>query len=508
MAEYAIPGAYFSPLSSPALHAQQEHQRYNMSIDNSSTMTSPIDLDIDLNAQPPSTGPTPQKPSKKAAVKSKTRSVRQSPIVKPQRRKAGSSTVISPQALSDILEPASQSQNSKTVASVVAQQSKSPVSSSKPATSTIGHISEADQSVSPEHLTEMAPPPIPKTKNSPFMVGQHPHSSRVQQLGQAGLSPATPASLMRLSKSQRTSPTNSRDTADQIIEDHAMEDFALPEPANPFPASPTRDVRSSGSGVDTISGIQSQGSAIPASLSRPQSAKSSPSLRPQMSDAALKSKTTPLLRSTPKLAVRASGSGPSSAGPSTKKRASMSSNILISPALRPKLSPSIGPLNRASNFTTHNITDDTASQLLAVKSNYQNILEGTHLPGVSYPSELSTNLTSKRTSHKIAEQGRRNRINSALAEMATLLPRKSGKDITPVRDPSAEDGEEGSEKGGKGQKGDKDKDKDKDFKNAQSSNSKASTVEHAIEYIRQLQKEVEEATKRAELAERKLANQT
>ncbi|MEX5670002.1 helix-loop-helix domain-containing protein, partial [Pseudomonas neuropathica] len=56
------------------------------------------------------------------------------------------------------------------------------------------------------------------------------------------------------------------------------------------------------------------------------------------------------------------------------------------------------------------------------KSNYQNILDGTTVPGVVFPTSLSTNLTSKRTSHKIAEQGRRNRINMALQEMQALLP--------------------------------------------------------------------------------------
>lgn len=39
-----------------------------------------------------------------------------------------------------------------------------------------------------------------------------------------------------------------------------------------------------------------------------------------------------------------------------------------------------------------------------------------------YPEALSKNLNSKRTSHKIAEQGRRNRINTALQEMQSLLP--------------------------------------------------------------------------------------
>lgn len=105
------------------------------------------------------------------------------------------------------------------------------------------------------------------------------------------------------------------------------------------------------------------------------------------------------------------------------------------------------------------------------------------MPGVSYPSELSTNLTSKRTSHKIAEQGRRNRINSALQEIATLLP--NGALI------------EGMDSGG--ESGDK-----KGSKNGATPNSKASTVEMAIEYIKQLKQEVADANQRAAEAEKKL----
>jgi hypothetical protein len=142
--------------------------------------------------------------------------------------------------------------------------------------------------------------------------------------------------------------------------------------------------------------------------------------------------------------------------------------------LRPKISPSIKPLLPGGPDI-----EEAASHLLATKSNYQRILEGNTVPGVSYPSELSTNLTSKRTSHKIAEQGRRNRINSALQEIATLLPR-------PPKDSE-----------GEGSDGKKDK-------SGHVPNSKASTVEMAIEYIKQLQKEVADATRRAEEAEKKL----
>ena len=135
------------------------------------------------------------------------------------------------------------------------------------------------------------------------------------------------------------------------------------------------------------------------------------------------------------------------------------------------------------------MSDDTASLLLASKSNYQNILEGTHLPGVSYPTELSTNLTSKRTSHKIAEQGRRNRINSALQEIATLLPQSTSKDSGPEKSGSG-DGENHEGASAKAA--------------AQSANSKASTVELAIEYIKQLKRDLADANRRAEDAEKQL----
>ena len=116
------------------------------------------------------------------------------------------------------------------------------------------------------------------------------------------------------------------------------------------------------------------------------------------------------------------------------------------------------------------VSPETSALLLASKSNYQNILEGTHLPGVSYPETLSTNLTSKRTSHKIAEQGRRNRINTALQEIASLLPPQT----PPAGAQSGSGGQAGLMMTGTA---------------AQQSNSKASTVELAIEYIKTLQKE-------------------
>lgn len=119
--------------------------------------------------------------------------------------------------------------------------------------------------------------------------------------------------------------------------------------------------------------------------------------------------------------------------------------------------------------------------MLASKSNYQNLLEGNQLPGVSYPEHLSTGLTSKRTSHKVAEQGRRNRINEALKEMQSLLP----KSATPKlgKDNSNSDGSPEAQTNG-------DSKESKEDATAKSNNSKAATVESANEYIRNLQKEI------------------
>ena len=133
------------------------------------------------------------------------------------------------------------------------------------------------------------------------------------------------------------------------------------------------------------------------------------------------------------------------------------------------------------------ISAETSALYLASKSNYQNILEGTHLPGVSYPEALAENLSSKRTSHKIAEQGRRNRINTALKEIEALLP-------TSV-----------ASKKGRGSQDEAENDKNSA---ANQSSSKASTVEMAIVYIRDLQAQLAETQTKLELAENKLAENT
>ncbi len=461
--EYTVPGAYFSPLSSPALHAQNEHSSvYDQR--HSGTTNSPIDTSLDAYSAPVTSNILARKTSKKSLQPSQkprsTRGIRQSPIVKPRKGKKSSSATILPQALGDILEPV----HDRVAPSKEVNSSNSTASTEE----------SENGSISPEHLSDMAPPPVPtpgSARVSPY-IQAHRSNTRASQLVMG--SPATPASLMRLTKSPQAGQPGSTQHMD--LDDPGMDGFALPESATASRPQLSRlDTQSDGQVTPTLS---STGAKTPAlqplpspALTRPGTATSSQS--PQIDAMNGLNGTSGNTRKTPLLAAR-----------SSKKRSS--SSVLVSPALLPRISPSIKPLLPGGS----NGPGDTASLLLAAsKSNYQNILEGTHLPGVSYPTELSTNLTSKRTSHKIAEQGRRNRINSALQEIATLLPR------------GAKDS--GGEKSGSGDAGEAN-----ELTNAktaaQSANSKASTVEQAIEYIKQLKEDIASANKRAEEAERLL----
>lgn len=417
--------------------------------------SSPSDMNIDLLPPPAnSTGPgrkhsigAGRKPAKPRAP----RAVRQSPVVKAQRRKM-TSTSISAETLSELVEPALAAKRASTNSPSQPQPQRD--------------SSSENNSISPEHLSDMAPPPLPSSnsvRKSPYLTAQNSHP-RVQQIisGTSTMSPATPASLMRIPRNKETMASPSLSVHAEADDDQLMEDFVLPEAANPHAEPPkAATLDNNGTSATHPTPDLSRTPSFKPQPDRDTTSSTTPAPSPQIKPQPPTHPTsTASLRKTPKLAARGSAPRPPS--------------VHASPALLPRISPSLKPQTRGPS-----ISDDTASLLLATKSNYQNILEGTHLPGVSYPSELSTNLTSKRTSHKIAEQGRRNRINSALQEIATLLPGGAGS--------GSGDAEE---EGGKA--------------NQQSSSSKASTVEHAIEYIKALRGEVEEATRRAERAEKLL----
>ncbi|RSM06938.1 hypothetical protein CDV31_008870 [Fusarium ambrosium] len=439
MSDSFVTNPYFSPLTSPALIPQNDHSViYNTN--------SPIEMDPENPARPGSSVmDLSKKTRRKAAAKSSRKgSVRSSPIVKPQRQKIRPSPAIVSQVLNEVDE---------SIGAFLPM----------PATST-ETSAEENSSVSPEALTDMPPPPIPNrrsTSKSPYIQAQMGNQQTpISAPVDSHPAPATPASLMKLPASKAHKQAAGHH--EPAVSEH-IESLELPESVSggktPAPVASRVSIQSPivepnpGKG----SGFQPLPSPVFPKPSGPASASASPQLAP--------GSTGPSARKTPQLAPR-----------SSRKRSTGS--VHVSPALLPRISPSIKPLLPGTPGMTS--AESAASQLLMSKSNYQNILEGNKVPGVSYPSELSTNLTSKRTSHKIAEQGRRNRINSALQVMAGLLP--------------------GGDKGSAGEDGDK-----KDGKQANAQNSKASVVENAIVHLKNLEqenvdlkKEVEELKKRLE----------
>jgi hypothetical protein len=141
------------------------------------------------------------------------------------------------------------------------------------------------------------------------------------------------------------------------------------------------------------------------------------------------------------------------------------------------------------------MSSESSALYLASKSNYQHILDGTLLPGVSYPETLAENLSSKRTNHKLAEQGRRNRINTALKEIESLLPPGFSQERSNQRNDCKVESTSSTKNG----------EKEKE-KSPHQMISKASTVEMAIDYIKALKKELEDTRARLKTAELKLAD--
>ncbi|KAI1277079.1 helix-loop-helix DNA-binding domain-containing protein [Xylaria sp. FL0933] len=453
--QFMVPSAYFSPITSPALYAQPDSTLYYHSGHTSQTTNSPAAMDVESPSASTTTDNMSKETRKNNVVKRKPK-VRQSPITKPQRKKTTSTPVMKAQALSELVESVAEG--------------TAPAPKPKSVSGASSNEESENASVSPEAL-EMPPPPLPlprSARQSPNIAPQNSDKPPLVPLLKSRNgkpSPATPASLFRISPRNQTADHKH---ADPNAPEH-IQSFELPESINSINTSeprttPRLNTQSSplispDSETPKLTPLQPLPSPLVPKQIQPASASQSPQLNPQPSSAM---KKTPLM-----------------APKGARKRSSVSS---VSPALLPRISPNIKPLLPGTPGLSN---EDSTSRLLASKSNYQRILEGSTVPGVTYPSELSTNLTSKRTSHKIAEQGRRNRINSALQEIATLLPKGSLK--------------ESSEGDGDYIKGEK-----ADAKQSSTPNSKASTVESAIEYIKRLQKELAEATKRADEAEKKL----
>lgn len=308
-----VPGAYFTPLTSPALNAQNYQHPQTQSTpygtSSSSTGASPIDVDMEMLDEPALSQSNAGRKLRSGSKRSAPRSaggpsrVRQSPIVKPRQRKATVLSLIPPKEVTDLLEEERATRPSSNGADL--RQSR--------------ESSESD-SISPGPLSDMGPPPKPGSVNqSPALNAQ----------GAAqGVVPATPASLMRI----HPSPTFDENTEDTP----ALDDLILPEATLDRP-SLSRIITQVDDGDQETPRLVARKTPKLGPLSTPSGA-SAQSGRPTPSPmlSAMSTPTSPFFPGNGKK-VDPKGARPS------KKRNSIVSN-LVSPALRPKISPSIKPL--------------------------------------------------------------------------------------------------------------------------------------------------------------------
>ncbi|KAL9058450.1 MAG: hypothetical protein Q9162_001745 [Coniocarpon cinnabarinum] len=443
--EYNLAPFSLSPIPSPAMNPQTQSGQTPRSTPRtagSSAMNSPrsdqLDADGGLSVQEDS---RPRKRGKKTAPASKSAG--------PRTRKAAANNAKRRDSLSVRIPPGGGSAGPSSAKSL---KGKNVIDVRGP-TSAPQSNGSGSSSISPRPSSEaiMAPPPKPSTSMTALLPSTPKGADQATNLA----SPATPASMMKDKTSGRGTGSGSVNSGEALSDlqhsmstsvlESNMESLILPEPAAPSPDS---------NGLDDV---RNEDHATPAKR------------RSQVVDSNTASESPQIMSTT------ASPAGPRGMQKeeikgrrNSKKRNSSGSN-LVSPALRPKVSPSVKPLLPEGT----NMDPQTQALLLATRSNYENIVSGNHLPGVSYPDGLGATLTMKRTSHKLAEQGRRNRINDALKEMQTLLPptfATKGKDSEGASNANIQ-------------------------KNAaaaiQSSNSKAATVENAIEYIKALQQEMQ-----------------
>ncbi|KAI8600914.1 hypothetical protein EDD21DRAFT_121402 [Dissophora ornata] len=104
--------------------------------------------------------------------------------------------------------------------------------------------------------------------------------------------------------------------------------------------------------------------------------------------------------------------------PSHHHRGSLSVQpILVSPRVQPMLvSPSLKPWLPGVSTTE-------VMARLASKSNYQNILDGDHTAlGLSYNTDLHSGIELRRTSHKAAEQKRRDSLKHCFDDLRQMIP--------------------------------------------------------------------------------------
>lgn len=338
--EYPVPGEYFSPLTSPALEAQRHANQQSVygAVRNSDTSdtTSPVDPNIDFCVPTATSSSIPARKSKRKQVstsKSSGRTVKQSPSMKPQSRKRpSSSAVIPPKEVLGIIEDA---QRPKKMSSTVTP------STEKLALPYTQDSSEAG-SISPEPLSEilMPPPATPRSSSSsrsPYLNAKQSGSQSDPIVAMSG-EPATPASLMKIRKeagkirghSRASSLKEQASLVDGEVE-QVMEDVSSAEPGNGTTRPQLPPLDTSKEKLDQTPTISAR-NETPTPSSAPGATSKAFFTSPRLSGITSPNGTSSAKRAEPK-----------SMGRDNKKRNSTSS-VHVSPAIRPKMSPSIKPL--------------------------------------------------------------------------------------------------------------------------------------------------------------------
>lgn len=323
--EYTIPGEYFTPLTSPALEAQN-HSSSNYPFQttqphqNAGYVTSPLDPNgLTMTSAPPS--PAVFKKQRQGrrpstATRAGGRAAKASPSIQAKNWKKQSR---SSQLMSEDLV------NNNSNANV--QELGSNRFANNGLSSLRYSSNESSQdSVSPEPISEPLMPPPALPHKSPAIL---PHVS-----DPSSSAPATPATLMRITNRPQHSQSPSGQFSGQASlvtsesQDEPMEDMVLPEAA--------ADIRPRPSRINTA--------IVTKEPSNNKSASNTPLMGP------LSRQPSGSLTPGPRSATMPSPSGPvpkksDSKASTTRKRQSISSSH-ASPALRPRISPSIQPLVR------------------------------------------------------------------------------------------------------------------------------------------------------------------
>jgi hypothetical protein len=326
--EYTIPGEYFTPLTSPALEAQN-HSSSNYPFQttqphqNAGYVSAPLDPNgLTMTSAPPS--PAVFKKQRQGrrpstATRASGRAAKASPSIqaKTWKKQSRNSHLMS----EDLV-------NNNNNANLQEQGPNRHANNNGLSSLRYSSNESSQDSVSPEPISEPLMPPPALPHKSPAMLPQ------VSDSGSSG-APATPATLMRITNR----PQHLQDPSGQFSgqaslvtsesQDEPMEDMVLPEAVADIRPRPSR-INTAIVTKEQQSNIQSASNTpIMTPLSRQPSGSLTPGLRPN---------TMP------------SPSGPvpkksDSKASTTRKRQSISSSH-ASPALRPRISPSIQPLVR------------------------------------------------------------------------------------------------------------------------------------------------------------------